>query len=222
MIRSALVIGAGGLGAPAALGLAAAGVSSITLVDFDLVDETNLGRQFLFGDADVGRPKANVLAEALGARVPSTRYVPVASRFEGALAAGLVRQHDLVLDASDNFPTRFLANDLCCAAATVLVHGAALRWLGQVMRIEPGVTPCLRCVFEGEPPAGAAPTCAEAGVATPLVGLVGGWMADAALASGPGPWASTLRTIDGWSGRERWVPLGRDPRCAACGDLNRP
>jgi adenylyltransferase/sulfurtransferase len=218
VIRRALVVGAGGLGAPAALGLAAAGVPHLTVLDDDVVDPTNLGRQLLFGDADVGRPKALVLAEALRRRFPSNRYDPVPSRLDRANAVDLARSHDLVVDGSDNFPTRFLASDACCEARTPLVHGAALRWLGQVMRIDPGAGPCLRCVFEGEPPAGAAPTCAEAGVVSPLVGLVGAWMADAALSGDP-RWRGAMRTLDAWAGRERWVPLGRDPACQACGAL---
>ncbi len=219
MIRRALVVGAGGLGAPAALGLAAAGVAHLTLLDHDEVDATNLGRQLLFGDADVGRPKAVVLAEALRRRFPAHCYDPVPIRLDRANALDLVRAHDVVIDGSDNFPTRFLASDACCEAGTVLVHGAALRWLGQVMRIEPGRGPCLRCVFEGEPPTGAAPTCAEAGVVSPLVGLVGAWMAEAALSPDP-RWRSAMRTIDAWSGRERWAPLGRDPACPACATLS--
>jgi molybdopterin/thiamine biosynthesis adenylyltransferase len=218
-MRRVLVIGAGGLGGPAALGLAAGGVRAITLVDDDLVEASNLGRQCLFGDADVGRPKAQVLAEALRRRFPGVSVDPVRGQFDRDTAAALVDAHDTVLDGSDNFPTRFLANDTCCAGRKTLVHGAALRWLGQVMRIEPGQSPCLRCVFEGEPPTGAAPTCAEAGVAAPLVGLVGAWMAEAALAGVGAPWASSMRTIDGWAGRERWVPLGRDPECTACGHI---
>ena len=218
MIRRVLVIGAGGLGAPAALGLAAAGVPHLTLLDHDDIDTTNLGRQFLFGDADVGRSKAAVLADALRRRFPANCYDPVPIRFDRSNALELARTHDLVVDGSDNFPTRFLANDACCEARTPLVHGAALRWLGQVMRIDPGAGPCLRCVFEGEPPPGAAPTCAEAGVVAPLVGLVGTWMADAALSPDP-RWRSTMRTIDAWSGRERWAALGRDPGCPSCAAL---
>jgi molybdopterin/thiamine biosynthesis adenylyltransferase len=214
-----LVIGAGGLGGPAVLGLAIHGRHHFTLVDDDRVDATNLSRQLFFGEDDVGRWKATALAEALSARFPLSSFEPVVTRLERENGPRLVRTHDLVVDASDNFPTRFLMNDLCVEARRPFVHGAALRWLGQALAVAPGRTPCLRCIFEGEPPPGSAPTCAEAGVAAPLVGLVGQWMADAGqalLSSTLGPWDERMRTIDGWAGRERWVPIGRDPVCPSC------
>ena len=217
---NALILGAGGLGGPAALGLAAAGVRHISIVDDDRVDPTNLSRQIFYGDDDVGSLKAEVLARALRERFPDLAAQPVIARFTRENAAALVRASDVVLDATDNFPTRFLANDVCVSLGVPLVHGAALRWLGQVLAIVPGRTPCLRCLFEGEPPAGAAPTCAQAGVVSPLVGVVGGWMVEAACALGNrslGRWDGALRTLDGWSGQERWVPVGRDPACSICG-----
>lgn len=220
--RAALVIGAGGLGGPAALGLAAAGFARVTLVDDDRVEAGNLARQLFFGDRDLGGQKAVLVGRALRARFADLSYEAVTERFGPENAADLVRGHDVVLDGSDNFPTRFLANDVCVRERRPLVHGAALRWLGQVLAIVPGRTACLRCVFEGEPPAGAAPTCAEAGVASPLVGLVGGWMAEAAVAllsGAPGGWENRMRTLDAFAGRERWAPVGRDPACAACGRL---
>lgn len=220
--RSALVAGVGGLGGPAAIGLAAAGVGRITLLDPDHVDATNLGRQVLFGEADVGSPKAVAAARALEARYPATQAVPVVGRFARDDATRtLIAAHDVVLDGTDDYPTRFAANDICCESRRFLVHGAALRWLGQLLVVAPGVTPCLRCLFEGEPP-GRGPTCAEAGVVTPLVGLVGGWMADAAIAllSGEAP-APELRTVDAWTGRERRIPVGFDPACPACGVAGR-
>ena len=146
----------------------------------------------------------------------------MAGRLTALDGEALVAAHDLVLDGSDNFPTRFLANDLCVRLGRPLVHGAALQWLGQLLVVRPGVTPCLRCLFEGEPPPGAAPTCAEAGVVSPLVGLVGGWMAEAALAlltDTADSLPAGLRTVDAWRGRERVVPVGRDPSCCACGAL---
>jgi adenylyltransferase/sulfurtransferase len=217
--RSALVIGAGGLGGPALIGLAAAGVGRLTLLDDDRVDATNLGRQVLFGDADVGHLKAEVAAGAISSRFPAVRVEPHAVRFSSNSLA-LVRSHDLVLDGSDNFETRFLANDLCVEARVPLIHGAALRWLGQLLTILPGETACLRCVFEGEPPEGAAPNCAQSGVLSPLVGLVGGWMAAAAvdLLEGRRPAsAGAMRVFDAWSGRDRMAPVGLDPACRACG-----
>ncbi len=216
----ALLLGAGGLGGPAALSLVAAGVE-VTIADPDRVDPTNLSRQIFFGDADVGAPKADTLAHALRERFPLARAQAIDVRFSRDNAAALARGFDLVLDATDNFPTRFLANDVCARLGLPLIHGAALGWLGQVLAIAPGRTPCLRCVFEGEPPVGEVPACAQAGVISPLVGVVGGWMAQAALAivrdRALGRWANAMRTLDGWSGVERWVPVGRDPLCPACG-----
>lgn len=213
--RRALVIGAGGLGGPAAIGLAAAGVGTITLLDTDTIDPTNLGRQVLFGDADVGRAKVEVIAEALRARF-AVDVVSVVGRFErDDVTRALVTTHDVVLDGTDNFPTRFAANDLCVAAGRMLVHGAALQWLGQAMAIVPGVTPCLRCAFEGEPP-GRGPTCAEAGVVTPLVGRVGARMAAMAIELLSGRIPEGFWTLDAWRNRERIVTIGRDPSCEAC------
>jgi len=219
--RRALVIGAGGLGGPAAIGLAAAGVGLITLVDDDEVEPTNLGRQVLFGDSDVGASKVGAAARALQDRFPALDARPVHRWFRAdEVGRALVTDHDIVLDGSDNFPTRFAANDLCVASGVPLVHGAALRWAGQLLTILPGKTACLRCVFEGEPPAGAAPTCAQAGVLSPLVGVVGAWMAEAAiewLTGGQPRTAGSMRVFDAWRGVERLAPVGRDPSCAACG-----
>jgi molybdopterin/thiamine biosynthesis adenylyltransferase len=219
--RSALVIGAGGLGCPVVLGLASAGVGRITLMDDDRVDPTNLARQMLLGEADLGEHKAVAAQRAIKVRFPGVEVRPLLSRFGRDHASqALVAGHDLVIDGSDNFPTRFAANDLCVTQRKPLVHGAAIRWQGQMLTILPGETPCLRCVFETEPPPGAAPTCAEAGVIAPLVGVMGGWMAHAAVEwlSGRRPaTAGTMRVFDAWRGRERMVPVGRDPGCAACG-----
>jgi molybdopterin/thiamine biosynthesis adenylyltransferase len=222
--KSVLVIGAGGLGGPAAVGVAAGGVGLVTLLDDDRVDATNLGRQVLFGDTDVGESKATVAVTALAARFPATRFDGRPRRFaRDEETRALARAHDLVIDGSDNFATRFAANDLCVALEVPLVHGAALRWLGQLLTVLPGESPCLRCVFEREPP-GAAPGCAEAGVLTPLVGLVGAWMADAALdvLDGKRPaTAGAMRVYDALTGRERLAPVGRDPSCPSCGESHR-
>lgn len=218
--RPILIVGAGGLGCPAAIRLAAAGVP-LTLLDDDVVEETNLARQILFTNDDLGLPKVEAAARALGRRFPDVAVTAMSRRLgDGDLE--LVRAHRLVLDGTDNFPTRFAANRLCVEAAVPLIHGAAIGWSGQVLTVLPGDSACLACVFEAEPPAGAAPTCAEAGVIAPLVGIVGGWMADAALALLAGQRPDTvdaMRVFDGRTGRDRLARLGRDPRCAACGSL---
>ncbi len=217
-----LVIGAGGLGGPAALGLLSlTGLSSLTLVDDDVVEATNLSRQMFYGDDDLGRPKVEVLARALREWRPGLRVDARVERFDPANADGFTRSHDLVVDGSDRFETRFLANDRCVQHRTPLVHGAALGWRGQVLLVVPGRTPCLRCLFEAPPVE--APTCGGSGVAAPLVGLIGGWMAEAAracLEGTPGPWLDALRTFDGARDRERWAPVGRDPSCDLCAGLD--
>lgn len=214
-----LVVGLGGLGCPAAVTLAARGVS-LTLLDADTVEPTNLARQMLYGERDLGAPKVEAAARALRERFPSVPVTPLVGRFDRSDATrALVRSHAVVLDGTDDFPTRFAANDLCVDEGRPLVHGAALGWRGQLLTIRPGTTPCLRCVFEGEPP-GRAPTCAEAGVVSPLVGLVGRWMAEAALdlLSGRTPRsAGAMRVHEGLTGRDRFAEVGRDPACSACG-----
>jgi adenylyltransferase/sulfurtransferase len=220
--KSALVVGVGGLGSPAAVRLAAAGLGRITLLDDDRVDASNLGRQMLFGDADVGALKAEVAAAGIRARFPEAPVESIIARLSADEAGlRLVATHDVVLDGSDNFPTRFAANDLCVAAGVPLVHGASVRWQGQVLTILPGDSACLRCVFEGEPPPDCdGLSCAESGIVAPLVGLIGAWMAEAAVAvlSGLRPrTADALRLYDGWAGRERVARLGRDPDCSVCG-----
>lgn len=215
--KTAVVLGAGGLGCPAAVGLAAHGIGALVLVDHDVVDATNLGRQSLFGDVDVGRPKVVAATLALAARFPDVRIQGKFQRFDERSDA-LLDGADVVLDATDDFAVRFLTNDLCVRKSLPFVHGAALQWLGQVLPVVPRVTPCLRCVFEG-PPVEEGPTCARAGVATPLVGVIGAWMADAAVSLlVDGPEADpALRVLDAWSGRERRARVGRDPRCPSCG-----
>src|SRR5207249_1171728 len=143
-----------------------------------------------------------------------------AERFNASSAARLLEGADIVLDGTDDFETRFLANDAACAARTPLIHGAVLGWTAQLLTILPGKSACLRCFFEGPPPAGALPTCAEAGVASPLCGLVGAAMARAALlVLRDRPEAGTLMRWDGRTGLERPLALSRDPACSACAAL---
>ena len=220
-----VVVGVGGLGCPAALALAESGAPlELVLVDDDRVERSNLARQVLFQEQDVGEPKAAAAAgrlRALGSLPPSSRRAQVEFqniRFSGSTAAALLRGADVLLDASDNFETRFVANDACVAAGVPLVHGAALGWEGRLLTILPGRTACLRCLFEG-PPTGPVPTCAEAGVASPLCGLVGAAMARAALKILAGtPEAGVLRRWATRTGAERPLSLRRDPSCA-CGIL---
>jgi molybdopterin-synthase adenylyltransferase len=219
-MRTAVILGTGGLGCPAALALAEEmpGVR-LVLVDHDRVERSNLSRQILFTEADVGRPKAEVAARRLSQLVPGARAEARAVRFGAHTASDLLAGCDVLLDGTDSFDTRFAANDAACAARIPLVHGAVLGWAGQLLSVLPGHGSCLRCLFEGPPPPGALPTCAEAGVVSPLCGVVGAAMAAEAarILRGDRPRAlARLHQWDGLHGTEREVAVPRDPRCAAC------
>ena len=153
----ALLIGAGGLGCAAAFALAAAGVRDIGVVDDDVVDETNLQRQILHGHADVGIQKVESLAHALERRFPRVRVTPHAARFDARSASALVAAHVVVVDGSDNFATKFVANDACVLAGRPLVHGAAVGLGGQLLTVLAGGRPCYRCLFEEPPTPGVGP-----------------------------------------------------------------
>jgi len=210
-----LIVGAGGLGAPAALYLAAAGVGRITLSDEDVVSLSNLQRQVLYATADVGRAKTQAAAERLEGLNPhvTTRAAPAVT---AANAAEIVAGHDLVLDGTDNFETRLLVSDACLAAGVPLVTGAIGRWTGQV-----GVfagKPCYRCLVPEVPPD--AETCVAVGVVGALAGVIGSMMALEAvkLLAGAGqPLAGRLLIYDGLAGESRTVKVGADPACPACG-----
>jgi molybdopterin/thiamine biosynthesis adenylyltransferase len=217
--RSALVIGAGGLGGPAALALAAGGVGRLVVLDEDEVELSNLNRQPLFGDADLGRRKAVAAAERIALLHPSVRVEGRDLRFAPGVAEDLVRGSDVVVDASDNFATRFLANDVSLTAGRPLVHGAVLRYTAQFLTVMPGKTGCLRCLFEAPPAEGTVPTCAQAGVLGALAGFAGALMGAEALRllSGErGAYAGRLVAFDARSGRSRLVPLRIRAGCPAC------
>ncbi|MCE3288102.1 MAG: moeB [Caulobacter sp.] len=209
-----LIVGAGGLGAPAALYLAAAGIGRITLSDDDVVSLSNLQRQVLFATADVGRSKTAAAVEHLAALNPHVA-VEAAPAVTADTVAGLVAGQDLVLDGTDNFETRLLVSDACLAAGVPLVSGAIGRWTGQV-----GVfagKPCYRCLVPEVPPD--AETCVAVGVVGALAGAVGSMMALEAVKviTGAGE-ALTGRLLiyDGLSGESRTVRVGVDPACPAC------
>jgi molybdopterin/thiamine biosynthesis adenylyltransferase len=173
MNGSVLIIGAGGLGCPAALALAAAGVRRIGVVDDDRVDETNLHRQVLHGEGDVGALKVESFARGLSRRYADVRVETHPLRFDVANAAALVAAYDVIVDGSDNFATKFLANDAAVLAGRPLVHGAAVALGGQLMTVPAGGHPCYRCLFEEPPATGVGPSCAEAGVLGPVPGVIG-------------------------------------------------
>jgi molybdopterin/thiamine biosynthesis adenylyltransferase len=168
-----LVIGAGGLGCPAVFALCAAGVRRIGVVDDDRVDATNIHRQIFHGVASVGELKVASLARAVAARFPDVVIEAEPIRFDAASASALVNRYDVIIDASDNFATKFLANDAAVLARRPLVHGAAVGTGGQLLTVQAGGCPCFRCLFEDIPPAGVGASCAEAGVLGPVPGVIG-------------------------------------------------
>ena len=222
LLRSAvLIVGAGGLGWPAALYLAAAGVGRIGVLDQDAVALSNLHRQVLHAAADVGRPKARVAAERLQALNPGLAIVAVPERLTAANAPALVQAYDLVVDGSDNFPTRYLVNDACVLFGRPLVHGGVVGFGGQLLTVLPRRSACVRCVFPEPPSPGAVPSCQEAGILGSVAGILGTLMAHEALKVLLGlgaPMADRLLVLDGLAGRFREVLVRRDAGCAVCGD----
>jgi len=173
-----LVVGAGGLGSPVLLYLAAAGVGTIGVIDDDVVDNSNLQRQVIHRDADIGTPKVFSAQAAMKAQNPNVVVQPYQRRLDEAMAAELFAQYDLVLDGTDNFETRYLVNSTCVALGIPLISGALTQWEGQISIYDPANgAPCYRCIFPKAPAAGLAPSCAEAGVIGPLPGVVGSMMA---------------------------------------------
>jgi molybdopterin/thiamine biosynthesis adenylyltransferase len=214
-----LVVGAGGLGCPAALALVDAGVGHVAIADDDRVELTNLHRQLLYTEADVGRDKLDVALETLGRRAaPGQTLAAVRTRLLPENARALVKTYDLVLEGADNFATKFLAADACRLERRPLVHGAAVRFRATVWSVAPKGAPCYRCLFEDVPEADAALSCAEAGVLGPVVGLAGALMADLALDVLAGtPRFGTLFSYDGLRDRFRSVPVPARPSCSLCG-----
>ncbi len=212
-----LVVGAGGLGCPAALALARSGVGTVGIVDDDLVELPNLHRQILFGEEDVGRPKVEAAAAALIRVVPELRVEPHVARMLPHNAVALASRYDVVVEASDNFPTKFLAADAARLARKAIVHGAAVRWHGTALAVGPNGGPCYRCLFEDLPRENA-PNCAEAGVVGPVVGVVAAVQADLAISILRGePVFGVLFTFDGLSLEARRRSIQGRAACALCG-----
>jgi adenylyltransferase/sulfurtransferase len=223
-----LVVGAGGLGSPALLYLAAAGVGTIGVVDDDVVDTTNLQRQVVHGVADVGRAKTESAADAVRAISPSTQVVQHTARLDEGSALDVVADYDLVLDGADNFPTRYLVGDACARLGVPHVWGSVYRFDGQVSVWWAGEGPCYACVFPHQPPPDAVPSCAVGGVLGAVCASIGSVMATEAvkLVTGIGdPLVGRLLVHDAL--RQTWdaVPVTADPGCRVCGsgaDPTRP
>jgi adenylyltransferase/sulfurtransferase len=215
-----LLVGAGGLGSPAALYLAAAGVGTITIVDDDVVDASNLQRQILHGSRDLGRHKADSARERLADLNPHVRVDVHATRLTAANARALVAGHDVVLDGSDNFATRYLVNDACVLEDTPDVYASVFRFEGQASVFATPDGPCYRCIFPDPPPRELVPDCAEAGVLGVLPGLLGVIQATEALKLilGVGePLVGRLLMVDALAMQMQVIEIPRNPECPACG-----
>lgn len=217
-----LCIGAGGLGSPAALYLAAAGVGTLGLVDADRVELSNLQRQLLHGTADVGRTKLESARDRLRDINPNIEVRPYECRFTSENAAAIVADYDVVLDGSDNFPTRYLSNDICVFARKPNIYGSVFRFDGQTTVFAPHLGgPCYRCLFPEAPPAGSVPNCAEAGVLGVLPGIIGTLQAIETIKLILGLGDSLLGRLihfDALKVKFREFKLRRDPKCPVCGD----
>jgi adenylyltransferase/sulfurtransferase len=217
--KSALVIGVGGLGCPAALALVRAGLGRVVLADDDEVELDNLHRQILFREEHVGAQKLDVAKATLLRRGGTDVGIElVRSRFLPENARQLARGVDVVLEGADNFATKFLAADACLLEKKPIVHGAAIRWSATVFAVPKSGAPCYRCLFEDLPAPGQQPSCDEAGVMGPVTGLAGALMADLALCivTGDTPFGR-IQTYDGKADRLRAVDVVRRETCALCG-----
>jgi adenylyltransferase/sulfurtransferase len=216
---SVLVIGAGGLGAPAAAHLAVAGVGRIGIIDPDRVELSNLHRQLLHRTVDVGRPKVFSARARLRTVNPDATVEAIQDRLDTHNAERLFARHDFVIDGSDNLATKFLTNDVAVAQGTPYSHGGVLGFLGQTMTVVPGLSACYRCLFTAPPPPGEIPSCQEAGILGPVAGTIGITQAAQAVAfllGGDGLLLDRLLTYDGVRALWRTVRVRANPRCAAC------
>ena len=215
-----LCIGAGGLGSPLALYLAAAGVGTLGVVDFDVVDYTNLQRQIIHSTADVGRKKLDSAAESVKAINPFINLRPFETRLDSSNALDIFRDFDIVVDGTDNFPTRYLVNDACVLTGKPNVYGSIFRFEGQASIFATKEGPCYRCLYPEPPPPGLVPSCAEGGVLGILPGLVGIIQATEAikLILGKGePLIGRLLLVDALGMKFRELKLRKNPDCPACG-----
>ncbi|MCC7017566.1 MAG: molybdopterin-synthase adenylyltransferase MoeB [Rhodospirillales bacterium] len=228
MRAKVLVVGAGGLGSPLLLYLAAAGVGTLGVIDPDTVDLSNLQRQIVHTTGRIGEPKVASARETLAAINPEVTVVTHGERIDAGNALDVIANYDLVADGSDNFETRFLLNDACYLAKKTLVSGAILRFDGQIATFKAherlaggGHGPCYRCIFREPPPPGEIPSCAEAGVLGALCGVIGSLQATEVLkeilgiGEGLSGW---LLLCDGLSAEMRKIRVPADPGCPLCGD----
>jgi molybdopterin/thiamine biosynthesis adenylyltransferase/rhodanese-related sulfurtransferase len=217
-----LLIGAGGLGSPAAMYLAAAGVGTLGIVDFDTVDVSNLQRQILHHLDDVGRPKVETATEAIANLNTDVKVVPHRVLLRSDNALNIIKDYDVVINGSDNFPTRYLVNDACALLGKPLVDGSIFRFEGQLTVFDPARGgPCYRCLYPDPPPPGEVPSCAEGGVLGVLPGIIGSLQAAEAvkLILGIGETLTgRLMLFDALDGRFRQMKVHKDPACPVCGE----
>jgi sulfur-carrier protein adenylyltransferase/sulfurtransferase len=216
-----LTIGAGGLGSPLSLYLAAAGVGTIGIVDFDVVDLTNLQRQIVHGTSTLGKPKLESAAARLSDVNPNVRIEKHEARLTSANALDIIREYDIVVDGSDNFPTRYLVNDACVLLGKPNVYGSIFRFEGQASLFYAEEGPCYRCIYSEPPPPGLVPSCAEGGVLGVLPGIIGSIQALETIKWIIGAGDSLLGRLllfDALKLRFRELKLRKDPACPICGD----
>ncbi|MDR2633519.1 MAG: molybdopterin-synthase adenylyltransferase MoeB [Treponema sp.] len=222
-----LIVGTGGLGAPLALYLAAAGVGTLGIVDFDVVEESNLQRQVIHGMRDIGRPKVASAQDRIKAINPQCRVIPYNTLLTSANALEILQGYDVVADGTDNYPARYLVNDACVLLGLPLVYGSIFQFEGQVSVFYAKQGPCYRCLYPEPPPPGLVPSCAEGGVLGVLPGMVGTMQANEVLklivgsgADSPNPCApliGRLLLFDAWKLRFRELRIDKDPACPVCG-----
>ncbi len=215
-----LCVGAGGLGSPLALYLAAAGIGTLGLVDFDTVDLSNMQRQVLYGSDDIGKPKLAAAVQRLRQLNPHTRVVPHALRLDAGNVMSVLDRYDIVVDGSDNFATRYLVNDAAVLAGKPDVHASVYRFEGQLSVFDAARGPCYNCLFSEPPPAALVPSCAEGGVLGMLPGILGCLQSleVVKLILGIGePLVGRLLSFDGLRGTFREMRIDKDPACAVCG-----
>ncbi|OHD54641.1 MAG: adenylyltransferase [Spirochaetes bacterium GWF1_51_8] len=216
-----MIIGAGGLGAPIALYLAAAGVGHIGIADFDKVELSNLQRQVIHFTGDIGKRKVDSAAEKMKAINPGVDVAVYGDYLNSRNIRDVIRDYDFVIDGTDNFASKFLINDACVFEGKPFSHGGILRFDGQTMTVLPGATPCYRCIFNSPPPANSVPTCSQAGVLGPVAGMLGTIQATEALKflTGAGELlAGRLLIFDAKTMRFRTAEVRKNPKCPVCGD----
>ena len=219
---SVLCVGAGGLGSPILLYLAAAGIGRLGIVDFDTVESSNLQRQVIHRTEDVGRPKTQSAREAIGRLNPNVDVEAHNTRLTSNNALEIIRPYDIVVDGTDNFPTRYLTNDACVLLRKPNVYGSIFRFEGQASVFAPHLGgPCYRCLYPEPPPPGAVPSCAEGGVLGVLPGIIGGIQATEILKLALGTGSSLISRLllfDALEMKFREIKLRRDPECPLCGE----